>query len=79
MRITIELKPEHRARLLALAACRGDKGISPVIAEAVETYLEGVTEKARVQRRAIKLRGTMPDAEAERLRRDTTASREFWR
>jgi predicted transcriptional regulator len=36
MRTTIELKPEHRARLLELAARRGQKGLSAVIQEAID-------------------------------------------
>jgi hypothetical protein len=35
MRTTIEMKPEHRARVIELAARRGDKGFSTVIAEAL--------------------------------------------
>jgi hypothetical protein len=38
MRTTIEMKPEHRAALLALARL-GDKGFSSVLQEAIETYL----------------------------------------
>ena len=30
MRTTIELKPEHRAKLLELAARRGEKGFTPM-------------------------------------------------
>lgn len=79
VRTTIEIKPEHRARLLELAACRGEKGFSSVIAEALESYLQGVSERERLRRRALRLRGTLPDAEAERFRRNTKALREFWR
>jgi hypothetical protein len=39
MRTTIEIKPEHRARILELAATRGDKGFSTVVAEALELCL----------------------------------------
>ena len=31
MRTTIEMKPEHRARVLELAASRGEKGFSTVL------------------------------------------------
>lgn len=79
MRTTIELKPEHRARLLELAARRGEKGFSSVIGEALDAYLDGLTESERLRRRAIRVLGTMPAAEAERLRRATAAMREFWR
>jgi hypothetical protein len=34
MRTTVELKPEHRSRLIAIAAKRGEKGFSSVLNEA---------------------------------------------
>jgi tRNA(fMet)-specific endonuclease VapC len=39
MRTTIELKDESRAKLLAIAARRGEKGFSRLIDEAVEQYV----------------------------------------
>jgi predicted DNA-binding protein len=39
VRTTIELKPEHRARLADLAARKGAKGFSSIIAEAIDVYL----------------------------------------
>jgi hypothetical protein len=79
MRTTIEIKPEHRARLLDLAARRGEKGFSSVIAEALDSYLERGARKERVRSRALRLRGTLPKQEARRLRRETRALRAFWR
>jgi len=73
------LKPEHRAKLLELAARRGEKGFSSVISEAIEAYLEGAGDKERVRSRALRLRGTMPTAEANRLRQETEALRAHWR
>ena len=79
MRTTIELKPEHRARLLALAARRGEKGFSSVIAEAVDAYLEGGAANSRTRRRALAMRGKLRREEAERLRQAVVRIREFWR
>lgn len=79
MRTTIAIKPEHRAKLLELAARRGEKGFSSVIAEALESYLEGIAEKEHLRRRALRLRGTLPKTEAERLRHETNTLRGFWR
>ncbi len=79
MRTTIEIKPEHRARLLELAARRGEKGFSSVIAEALEAYLDSAAENELRRKRALRLRGKIPAAEAERLRRETAAIRESWR
>ena len=79
VRTTIELKPEHRAKLLELAARRGEKGFSSVIEEALESYLEKGAARERTRNRALKLRGSLPAAEAERLRRETEVLRGFWR
>jgi len=79
MRTTIELKPEHRARLLELAARRGEKGFSSVIAEAVDAYLAKTTEGERVRQRALALRGKLRPRDAERLRSAAKRIREFWR
>jgi hypothetical protein len=79
VRTTIEIKPEHRARLLDLAARRGEKGFSSVIAEALESYLDGLAAREHLRRRALRLRGTLPPSQVERLRRDTRALRENWR
>jgi hypothetical protein len=79
VRTTIEIKPEHRARLLELAARRGEKGFSSVIAEALEVYLAGSTEQDRFRKRALRLRGTLPRAEARRLQQSSETLRGFWR
>ncbi len=49
VRTTIELKPEHRARVVELAAKRGEKGFSTVVAEALELYLEAQSGYPRNQ------------------------------
>jgi hypothetical protein len=79
VRTTIDIKPEHRARLLELAARRGEKGFSSVVGEALESYLHGLAEKQDLRRRALRLLGTLPAKEAERLRSETSKIREFWR
>ena len=79
MRTTIELKPEHRARLLELAARRGEKGFSSVIAVAVEAYLETAADGEQARKRALSLRGKLRREEAERLRERAAKVREFWR
>ncbi len=79
MRTIIELKPEHRAKLLEIAARRGEKEFSSVVAEAVESYLARVAEQDRLRLRALRLRGVLRSAEAERLRREAKALRERWR
>ena len=49
MRTTIEIKPEHRAKLLELAARRGQKGFSQLIAEALEAFLRAQTGQGAVR------------------------------
>lgn len=75
----MEIKPEHRSALLALAARRGEKGFSSVLAEAIEEYLD--EERTRVQRRKelLSLAGSLSAEEAKSLRRTVTDLRENWR
>jgi len=79
MRTTVEMKPEHRSALLALAARRGEKGFSSVLSEAIEEYLN--EERTRVQRRKelLSLGGSLSAEEAKSLRRTVTSLRENWR
>jgi len=79
MRTTVEMKPQHRSALLALAARRGEKGFSSVLAEAIEAYLDG--ERLRAQRRTqlLSLAGSVSAEDGERLRRVSKSLREHWR
>jgi len=79
MRTTVEMKPQHRSALLALAARRGEKGFSSVLAEAIEEYLD--EERTRVLRRKelLSLAGSLSAEEAKSLRSTATSLRENWR
>jgi len=79
MRTTVEIKDAHRARLLELAARRGEKGFSRIIEEAIEAYLKMAKENEERRRRALLVRGSLSSKEADRLRRDTAALRRSWR
>jgi predicted DNA-binding protein len=79
MRTTIEMKPEHRARILELAANRGEKGFSTVIAEALELYLAEQKDRAVAIKKALTLKGSMNAAEAENLSAQTRRVRANWR
>lgn len=79
MRTTVEIKAEHRARLLQLAARRGEKGFSRIIAEAIEAYLAELDSLELVRRRALTLCGRLSKKEADRLRSDTAKIRQSWR
>jgi hypothetical protein len=79
MRTTIDLKSEHRSRLLAIAAKRGEKGFSSVLSEAVESYLGSEAERERRRHRALQLRGVLRREEAARLRQQAASLRASWR
>jgi hypothetical protein len=79
MRTTIELSDEHRARLLALAAERGEKGFSNLVAEAVEVYLRQAAERGEARARARRLRGALSKRDGEVLRATVADWRSRWR
>ena len=79
MRTTIELRPDHRAKLLELAARRGEKGFSSIIADAVDAHLRRVAGNEEMRRRAGLLRGRLSRKDAETLRRATATLRSSWR
>ena len=79
MRTTIEMRDEHRARLLELAARRGEKGFSHLVEEAIELYLRQEEVAAERRERALAVRGSFTDEEAEELRREIRRVREHWR
>lgn len=79
MRTTVEIDDEHRARLLELAARRGDKGFSRIVSEAIESYLEALDRAEADRGKALKLRGSLSRREAERLHKETARIRGFWR
>lgn len=79
MRTTIEIRDDHRAKLLELAAQRGEKGFSAVVREAIEAYLRNQAQMKEMRRRALLLRGSLSAEEGERLRRQTSALRKSWR
>jgi hypothetical protein len=79
MRTTIELKDESRARLLEMAARRGEKGFSVIIDEALDLYLRAAEAGEGRRRAALALRGCLGAGEADRLRSAASALRGSWR
>ena len=79
MRTTIEIDDEHRAKLLEIAARRGLKGFSQVVAEAIETYLANQENEAQRRERLLKLRGSLSAKDAEDLRRRVHKIHKSWR
>ena len=79
MRTTVEIDDEHRARLLQLAARRGDKGFSRIVSEAIEQYLTAFDRSEADRRKVLALRGALSLRQADRLRADTALLRRSWR
>lgn len=73
------MKPEHRARILEIAAGRGDKGFSAIVSEALELYLEARSRRDDAVRNALALKGSMREKEAEGLSARTRKIRANWR
>lgn len=79
MRTTVEIRDDLRARLLEIAARRGEKGFSKIVEEALESYLrrDGDGEGARA--RALATRGALTEDEADALEARAREIRERWR
>lgn len=79
MRTTIELPDEQRAKLLELAARRGEKGFSHLVQEAVARYLEECARRDRLAEEARSAIGALGDAEADALEESINELRGRWR
>ncbi len=79
MRTTIEMKPEHRSALLALASRRGKKGFSAVLGEAIESFLQGEGEREKRRRTLLSLGGSLSKKDGDHLRRTVRKLRKSWR
>ena len=79
MRTTVEIRDEHRAALLEIAARRGAKGFSSLVGEALEAYLRAQKQNTATRKKALSLRGALPGREAARLRRHAATVRASWR
>lgn len=79
MRTTIDLPDEQRAKLLELAAKRGEKGFSVLVQEAVAAYLEQQAGGSERVKRAIALRGALQGEEGEKLSEAAQEARRSWR
>jgi metal-responsive CopG/Arc/MetJ family transcriptional regulator len=79
MRTTIEIPDDQRARLLDLAARRGEKGFSRLVQEAIERMLaEDDSRKSRTKA-ALALKGSMGAKAADDLEASVARIRSTWR
>lgn len=79
MRTTIELSDEYRARLLDLAARRGQKGFSSIVEEALGKYFEREDQRRKAVDRALAALGSLSPEEADRLEKEVEGLRRSWR
>jgi len=79
MRTTIELPDEQRARLLEIAARRGEKGFSGLVQEAVARFLEEEDRRDRAVANAVEALGSLRPESAARMRSVARELRESWR
>jgi hypothetical protein len=81
MRTTIDLPNDLRARVLALAARRGDRGFSRIVQEALERFLreDGDPDRARRVAEALAALGSLPASSAARMRATARHLRKKWR
>jgi predicted transcriptional regulator len=79
MRTTIEIRDDLRARLLALAAKRRQKGFSRIIEEALERYFRDEEGRSDRLARVLALRGTLSAEDAAEIRAEIGELRRNWR
>ena len=80
MRTTVEISNDRRAKLLELAARRGEKGFSRIIEEAIDAYFEQLSEEAAEERKrkALAVLGTLSEEGAEAMREAIRDLRRNW-
>lgn len=79
MRTTVDIPDEYRAKLLEIAAARGEKGFSRLVREALARYLDEEEGRVRRAEAATAVLGTLDDREAEALEASVQRLRERWR
>jgi metal-responsive CopG/Arc/MetJ family transcriptional regulator len=79
MRTTVEIPDAQRARLLELAAQRGEKGFSRLIQEAVERMLTEDDSREVRTKAALALEGSIAAKEADELLASVMCIRSTWR
>lgn len=79
MRTTVEISDEQRSQLLKLAAQRGEKGFSSLVREALDLYMRQHRARRGAVAKALEVKGSFSDDEADALRASVRALREKWR
>ncbi|MBI2898500.1 MAG: hypothetical protein HYY06_33420 [Deltaproteobacteria bacterium] len=76
MRTTIELTRTQRARLVRLAAERGEKGFSRIIQAAIDRYLSEESDRLERAAKGRATLGTLSEEDAEHYRDVMRATRD---
>lgn len=79
MRTTIEIPDAYRARLLELAARRGEKGFSGLVREALAGYLAEIDRLEAESGEALAALGSVGEEDADALERAVAEARASWR
>lgn len=79
MRTPIEIPDEFRARLLQIAASRGEKGFSHLVQEAIARYLRDLEQDEERARDAVAAVGALGDEDAAALEDSLRRLRGRWR
>jgi hypothetical protein len=79
MRTTVEIDDSQRAELLKLAAQRAEKGFSGIVREALDLYLPQHRAKRDIVARALEVRGSFSEADADALEASVRELRDRWR
>ncbi len=79
VRTTIEIRDEQRAKLLKLAAQRGEKGFSRLVEEALDRFLDENAERGHKVQQALSVLGSLSDAAGDRLEESVRQIRGTWR
>lgn len=79
MHATLEISDEIWARLLEMAARRGERGLSALVEEALERYLAEEERRRQGSEPARAVLGALDDEEADALEEAVRALRKHWR
>jgi hypothetical protein len=79
MRTTLEITDAQRARLLEIAARRGEKGFSRLVQDALDRYLADDEDRTGKIAAALALAGTLDDESARALESSIRQLRKTWR
>ena len=79
MRTTVEITDAQRAKLLQLAAERGEKGFSRLVREALQQYLDAEADRTAQVNAAVDVIGSLTDTQADRLVDEVARLRATWR